>query len=250
MAKITLGTGSSILMNTGSQAVHSSNGMLTTICWSMDNRVDYALEGAIVACGSTLEWLKNELQLFNIPSETEQMATAVEDNGGVYLIPAFSGLGAPFWQMDRKASIHGMTFGSSKNHIVRAALESIPFQVKSVIEAMGQDMNTPLKRIAVNGGIANNKFVISLLVDLLNLPLTKQANTDISAAGAAYLSGLRSGVFQSMEQLSLLQQKHSTSISPDLNNDHVNQYYQEWQNLIRAGSNLKGNTQRCIFRTL
>ncbi len=134
--KVTMGTGSSILMNTGSQPVDSSNGMLTTICWSLPGRVDYALEGAIVACGSMLEWLKNELHLFDDPKQTEQMALAVGDNAGVYLIPAFSGLGAPHWQMNRRASIKGMTFGTTKNHIVRAALESIPYQIRDVLVVM------------------------------------------------------------------------------------------------------------------
>ncbi len=231
-AKVTLGTGSSIMMNTGNKPVNSSNGMLTTICWSTENRVDYALEGAIVSCGSTIEWLKNELNLFDNPAETEQMANAVPDNAGVYLIPAFSGLGAPHWQMSRKASIEGMTFGTTKNHIVRAALESIPYQIKDVVEAMEQDMQSPLNTISVNGGMTNNQFVIRFLVDLLKLPLKKQQNADVSALGAAYLSGLKSGVYQDISQLNELNSSHTELIQPDFSNQLVQEGYRGWKEKI------------------
>lgn len=231
MAKVTLGTGSSIMMNIGSKPIDSTNGMLTTICWSMPGRIDYALEGAIVACGSTLEWLKNELQLFDDPRETEQMALAVRDNAGVYLVPAFSGLGAPHWQMNRRASIEGMTFGTTKNHIVRAALESIPYQIKDVMDAMQRDMQSPLNDMAVNGGIANNGFVIRFLADLLGLRLKKRRNPDVSALGAAYLAGLQGGVFRGMEQLVELNQAGAEVITPD-SNDSIPAYYRGWQRAV------------------
>lgn len=231
-AKATLGTGCSILMNTGDKPVDSANGMLTTICWSMKGRVDYALEGAIVACGSALEWLRQELNLFDDPGETEQMALAVRDNAGVYLIPAFSGLGAPHWQMNRKASIEGMTFGTTRNHLVRAALECIPYQIKDVINAMQQDMRSPLKEIAVNGGIANNNFVIRFLTDLLGVSLTKRENADVSALGAAYLAGLQCGLYADIEQLSGLNQAQTQTISPDLHRQSVQDDYRKWQQFL------------------
>lgn len=231
-AKVTLGTGSSIMMNIGSKPVTSLNGMLTTICWSTENRVDYALEGAIVSCGSTIEWLKNELNFFKNPAETAEMANSVMDNAGVYLIPAFSGLGGPHWQMNRKASIEGMTFGTTKNHIVRAALESIPYQIKDVVTAMGQDMQAPLKSISVNGGMTRNEFVIKFLVDLLGLSLKKQQNADVSALGAAYLSGLKSGVYESIEQLKAINQRQTEEILPDLSNQIVQKGYEGWQKKI------------------
>ncbi|MEA5460439.1 FGGY family carbohydrate kinase [Arcicella sp. LKC2W] len=231
-AKVTLGTGSSIMMNIGSKPVTSLNGMLTTICWSTENRVDYALEGAIVSCGSTIEWLKNELNLFKNPAETAEMANAVADNAGVYLIPAFSGLGGPHWQMNRKASLEGLTFGTTKNHIVRAALESIPYQIKDVVTAMGQDMQAPLKSISVNGGMTRNEFVIKFLVDLLGLSLKKQQNADVSALGAAYLSGLKSGVYESIEQLQAINQRQTEEILPDFTNQIVQKGYEGWQKKI------------------
>ncbi|RYU97348.1 FGGY family carbohydrate kinase [Emticicia agri] len=236
-AKVTLGTGSSIMMNIGDKPVISSNGMLTTICWSTENRVDYALEGAIVACGSTIEWLKNELNLFQHSSETEAMANAVADNAGVYLIPAFSGLGGPHWQMNRRASIEGMTFGTSKNHIVRAALESIAYQIKDVIDAMSQDMGAALQAISVNGGITRNQFVIRFLVDLLGISLKKQSNADISALGAAYLAGLKSEVYESIEQLKKMNQAKTEEIQPDLSNTKIHTAYAGWKSLIAAYKN-------------
>ncbi|CAH0997719.1 Glycerol kinase [Emticicia aquatica] len=231
-AKVTLGTGSSIMMNIGEKPVLSSSGMLTTICWSTENRVDYALEGAIVSCGSTIEWLKNELNLFTEASASEQMANAVSDNAGVYLIPAFSGLGAPHWQMSRRASLDGMTFGTTKNHIVRAALESIPYQIKDVIIAMEHDMDASLKSISVNGGMTKNQFIIRFLVDLLALPLKKQQNPDVSALGAAYLSGLKSGVFENITQLKAFNQTNTDTILPDFNNETVKIGYDGWKNKI------------------
>jgi glycerol kinase len=203
-AKITLGTGCSILLNTGNKAVISKHGMLSTICFSTENQVFYALEGAIVACGSTIEWLKNELNLFENVLETSEMANTVPDNGGVYLIPAFSGLGAPHWQMTRRASIEGMNFGSTKNHIIRAALESIPFQIKDVLVAMSLDTKTTINQIAINGGLTANTFVLSYLSDLLGIGIRKQDNPDISALGAAYLSGLNSKVFKDLAHIKRL----------------------------------------------
>lgn len=231
-AKVTLGTGCSIMMNTGSKPVNSENGMLTTICWSTENRIDYALEGAIVSCGSTLEWVKNELGLFKDVIETEAMAVSVDDNAGVYLVPAFSGLGAPHWQMSRRASIEGLTFGTTKNHIVRAALESIPYQIKDVITAMQKDMGGALKSISINGGLTRNAFVIRFLSDLLALPIMKQRDPDVSALGAAYLSGLKSGVFENLEELETLNAPKIDILLPDLLNEITQKGYIGWKKLI------------------
>lgn len=233
-AKVTLGTGSSIMMNTGSKPVNSENGMLTTICWSTENRIDYALEGAIVACGSTIEWVKNELGLFKDVTETEAMAVSVDDNAGVYLVPAFSGLAAPHWQMSRRASIEGLTFGTTKNHIVRAALESIPYQIKDVITAMQKDMGGALKSISINGGLTRNAFVIRFLSDLLALPIQKQRNPDVSALGAAYLSGLKSGVFENIEQLKKLNDEKTEIIISNQNNEIVKRGYEGWLKIITS----------------
>ena len=230
-AKATLGTGCSILMNIGSKPVASKNGMVTTVCWSAGDRIDYALEGVIVSCGATIEWMKNKMQLFSNSKETEAMATAVADNGGVYLIPAFSGLGSPHWQMERRASLSGMSFGTTKNHIVRAALESIPYQIKDVIVAMEKDAAVTLKELNADGGITANKFVIQYLTDLLNKNVATIGMPDVSALGAAYLAGLQAGIFKSIESLKQLNADKKIH-QPDPQNYTVQQGYEGWKKEI------------------
>ncbi len=203
-AKATMGTGSSILMNIGSKPLLSKNGMVTTVCWSIAGRIDFAYEGVIVSCGATIEWLKNELQLFSDSRETATMAEAVTDNGGVYLVPAFSGLGSPHWQMNRKASLTGMSFGTTKNHIVRAALESIPYQIKDVIVAMEKDAGIALKELNADGGITGNHFIMQFIADLLDKQVATIGMPDVSALGAALLAGLEAGVYQNIEALKKL----------------------------------------------
>ena len=230
-AKATLGTGSSILMNIGSDVKSSNNGMVTTICWSIENRVDYALEGVIVSCGSTLEWLKNELQLIGDSKETEAIATSVPDNNGVYLVPAFSGLGAPHWDMNRKASITGLTFDCNKAHVVRAALESIPYQIKDVIVAMEQDAGVELQELMVDGGIIANKFVLQFLSDLLQRKIVNIGMPDVSALGAAYLAGLKAGVYNDLEHLKKLNVDKSVTMPQE--NKKIKENYSGWQKAIK-----------------
>jgi glycerol kinase len=226
-AKATLGTGCSILMNIGDKPVQSQNGMVTTICWSIEGRIDYALEGVIVSCGATIEWLKKELNLFTDSKETEAMANAVADNGGVYLIPAFSGLGSPHWQMDRRASLSGMSFGTTKNHIVRAALESIPYQIKDVIVAMEKDAALELKELNADGGITGNGFVMQFLTGLLNKQVASIGMPDVSALGAAYLAGLKVGVYDSIEAIRNLN-SDKQNYSPTTNSIKINESYTGW----------------------
>ena len=227
-AKATLGTGCSVLMNIGDKPRPSGNGMITTICWSTEAQVDYAFEGVIVSCGASIEWLKNELALFNDSRDTEAMATSVNDNGGVYLVPAFSGLGAPHWDMNRKAEIKGLTFSSNKNHVVRAALESIPYQVKDVITAMEQDAGIQLNQLMVNGGITSNHFVLQLMADLVDRDIVNRGIADVSALGAAYLAGLNSGVFRDLAHLKQLTGK-PFAFKPVANRQTVLTWYKGWQ---------------------
>ena len=233
-AKATLGTGCSILMNIGSKPVQSTNGMVTTICSSTEDRIDYALEGVIVSCGATIEWLRNELKLFDDSKETEAMANAVADTGGVYLVPAFSGLGSPHWQMERRASLSGINFGTTKNHIVRAALESIPYQVADVIVAMEKDAKLSLKELMADGGITSNRFIIQFLADLLNKPVATIGMPDVSALGAAYLAGLKIGVYESIDSLKQLNQ-NKTLYQPQNGLTHIDEYYAGWKKAIKNG---------------
>jgi len=206
--------------------------MVSTICWSTEDRVDYPLEGVIVTCGATIEWLKNSLGLFTESAETEAMATAVVDNGGVYVIPAFSGLGAPYWQMDRKASISGLTFGTTKNHLVRAALESIPYQIKDVIVAMEGDTGIALAELMVNGGMTSNGFVLQFLSDLLNKPVVNKGMPDVSAQGAAYLAGLKAGIYKDLAHLEAINSGRKT-VDPGVGQTAAQTHYIGWQMAIK-----------------
>ena len=226
-AKATLGTGCSVMMNVGDQPKASATGMVTTICWSTEQQVCYALEGVIVTCGATIEWLKNEWQLFHDSRETEAMATAVDNNQGVYLIPAFSGLGAPYWEMNRKASIHGLTFATTKNHLVRAALETIPYQIKDVIGAMEADAGLSLDQLMVDGGITGNRFVVQFLANQLNRKVVISGFPEVSALGAAYMAGLKAGVYTGLEQLQELKLVKDTLVPEEVEKNK--QWYEGWK---------------------
>ena len=231
-AKATMGTGSSILLNTGSEPVRSKAGMVTTICWSMPGRIDYALEGIIVTCGATINWLRDRLGLFADSQETEQMAISVESNNGVYLVPAFSGLGAPHWKMDARAAILGLTLGCDKNHVVRAALESIPFQIKDVIATMEQDSGIELQELKVDGGITANRFVMQFLADLLSTNVVNIGMEEVSALGAAYMAGLQQGIFRDIDQLKNLSTGEKQFFpNPDADKTHVS--YEGWREAVQ-----------------
>lgn len=232
-AKATLGTGCSVLMNIGGKMKPSKNGMVSTVCWSMENRTDYALEGIIVSCGATIEWLKKEIGLFAENSEIDKMNAVLKNNNGVYLIPAFSGLGAPHWQMERKASIIGLTFDCNKNHIVRAALESIAYQIKDVITAMEHDSDIKLIELQVDGGITSNSFVLQFLSDLLNKRVVNIGIADVSALGAALLAGLKADVYSNLDHLSSLQANKKV-FTPGKNHQDYEKYYAEWQNALKG----------------
>jgi glycerol kinase len=221
-----------LLMNIGDKPVYSDNGMVTTICWSTEDRIDYALEGVIVSCGATIEWLKNEFNLFRESNDTATMANLVADNGGVYLVPAFSGLGSPHWDMDRKASLTGMSFATTKNHLVRAALESVPYQIKDVIDAMEKDAVIPLALLMVDGGLSSNLFVMDFLTDLLKKQVITIGIPYLSALGAAYLSGLYAGVFESIDSLKLLHTSKN-KFEPNEHNTTVDKGYEGWQQTIK-----------------
>ena len=229
-AKATLGTGCSVMMNIGDQPTISTTGMVTTICWSTEQQVCYALEGVIVSCGATIEWLKKELGLFSDSQQTEAMAITVEDNQGVYIVPAFSGLGAPYWQMNRKASIEGLTFAANKNHIVRAALESIPYQVKDVLMAMEADAGVSLQQLMVDGGISSNTFVLQFLADQLNKQVVVSGFPEVSALGASYMAGLKAGVYKDLQQLRSL--KAVSRVAQPAPTEKSTQWYEGWKAIV------------------
>ncbi|MCE5184863.1 MAG: glycerol kinase GlpK [Planctomycetaceae bacterium] len=232
-AKATLGTGCSILLNTGGKRVPAANGMMSTICWSTADRVDYALEGIIVSCGSTINWLRDNLGLFKNADECEAIACCVPNNGGVYLVPAFSGLGAPHWNMDARAVIAGLTLGCDKSHVVRAALESIPFQIKDVIAVMEDCSEIPLKRLHADGGISKNSFIMQFMADLLQREIINMGFSEVSAYGAACLAGLQAGIFKGLDQLpkNALDEVRYSAIGRNLQDIQTN--YEGWRREIQ-----------------
>jgi len=195
MAKNTYGTGCFMLMNTGNQMVPSKNGLLTTIAWKIGDEVKYALEGSIFIGGAVIQWLRDGLGILDAAEESEKMANEVEDSGGVVIIPAFTGLGAPHWDMYARGSIYGITRGTDKRHITRAALESIAFQSMEVLKAMEEDSGIRLNTLRVDGGACANNFLMQFQSDILNVPVERPRIIETTALGAAFLAGLATGFY-------------------------------------------------------
>lgn len=201
MAKITYGTGSFMLMNTGNQAVKSHNGLLTTIACCTDDKIEYALEGSIFNAGAAVQWLRDEMNLIEDSSDSQYFAEKVEDNGGVYLVPAFTGLGAPYWEPEARGIIVGISRGSNKNHLIRATLESLVYQSKDILSAMVEDSGVRLKDIKVDGGASSNNFMLQFLSDMTATSVERPANTETTAAGAAFLAGLAVGFWSDRSEI-------------------------------------------------
>lgn len=190
LAKNTYGTGCFMLMNTGEEVVRSKNGLLTTIAWGVDGKVEYALEGSIFVAGAVIQWLRDELHLIVNAKDSEYFASQEKDNNGVYLVPAFVGLGAPYWDMYARGTIVGLTRGANRNHIIRAALESIAYQTRDVLEAMQEDSGIQLQELRVDGGAVENNFLMQFQSDILGVPVHRPKTIETTALGAAYLAGL------------------------------------------------------------
>jgi len=202
MAKNTYGTGCFMLMNTGTEAVPSKNNLLTTIAWRKNNTTEYALEGSIFVAGAVVQWLRDGLGIIRTAPEVEALAASVPDTGGVYLVPAFVGLGAPHWDAYARGSILGLTRGSTAAHIARAALDGIAFQVADLLTAMESDSSISLAELRVDGGACSNNLLMQTQADLLGVPVVRAANPETTAMGAAYLAGLAVGFYKSTEEIS------------------------------------------------
>jgi glycerol kinase len=201
MAKNTYGTGCFMLMNTGEKMVPSNNGLLTTIAWGIDGKVEYALEGSIFIAGASVQWLRDELRLINDAADSEYFATKVDDTNGVYVVPAFAGLGAPYWDMYARGTIVGLTRGANKNHIIRATLESIAYQTRDVLDAMQEDSGIKLSTLKVDGGATANNFLMQFQADILGSEVARPVVTETTALGAAYLAGLAVGFWSSRDDI-------------------------------------------------
>lgn len=231
--KNTYGTGCFLLMNTGEKAVVSSNGLLTTIAWAIDGKITYALEGSVFIGGSVMQWLRDGLKLFEDVRQSEDMALSLKHNEGVYLVPAFVGLGTPYWDNDVRGTILGLTRGTSREHIVRAALEAIAYQSRDVVEVMKADANVSLQGLSVDGGAAHNTFLMQFQADLLHIPIIKSQIQETTALGAAYLAGLAVGFWKSQEEIRHLH-THVQTYQPMMPIVEADGYYQKWKQAIAA----------------
>ncbi|MDW7662806.1 MAG: glycerol kinase GlpK [Bacillota bacterium] len=230
-AKNTYGTGCFMLMNTGEKRVPSKNGLLTTIAWGLDGKVEYALEGSIFIAGAAIQWLRDELMLIGKAEDSEYFASKVEDTGGVYFVPAFAGLGAPYWDMYARGAIVGMTRGTNKNHIIRATLESLAYQTRDVLEAMQEDSGLKLRRLKVDGGATVNNFLMQFQSDLLGTEVVRPKVTETTALGAAFLAGLAVGFWKNKEELKE-QFAIERTFEPTFDEEKRNKKYIGWQKAV------------------
>jgi glycerol kinase len=231
-AKVTFGTGSSLLLNIGGQLRFSPSGIVSTIAWQMDDQVTYAFEGLINFSAATISWLKNQLKLINSAAETEELALAVEDSGGVYLVPAFVGLSAPYWRPEARAAIIGMTPSTTRNHVVRAALESIAYQIKDALELMASEAGLPLQRINADGGATRNRFLMQFTADMIGYPVSVPELAELSALGAVYCGCLGSGLVGSLAEIQR-QPRRLNEYVPAMDAQSVNRLYQGWKAAVQ-----------------
>lgn len=233
--KNTYGTGGFMLMNTGTAPVNSHNGLVTTIAWGVDDKVEYALEGSIFVAGAAVQWLRDELGLIRDAAESEVLAKSVPDANGCYVVPAFVGLGAPYWDQYARGAIVGLTRGVNRNHIVRATLESIAYQVNDVLTAMQEDSGMPITSLRVDGGACDNDFLMQFQADILNTSVVRPYCIETTAMGAAYLAGLAVGYWRSKEEI-LANHVIAAEFKPQMGQAKRESLLQGWHNAVKAAS--------------
>lgn len=233
MAKNTYGTGCFMLMHTGNEAVESEHGLLTTIAWGLDGKVEYALEGSIFVAGSAVQWLRDGLELIETTAESEDYAIKVTSTDGVYVVPAFVGLGTPYWDSDARGAVFGLTRGTEKAHLIRATLESLAYQTKDMVDAMMKDANIPLKSLRVDGGAVANNFLMQFQSDMLAVPVERPVIQETTALGAAYLAGLAVGFWDSKTEIQA-QWKNDRTFTSDITADARDERYAGWKKAVEA----------------
>lgn len=233
MAKNTYGTGCFMLLNTGEQAVRSENGLLTTIAWGIDGKVTYALEGSVFVAGSAIQWLRDGLRMIRTAADSEKYAKKVEDTDGVYIVPAFVGLGTPYWDTDARGAIFGLTRGTSKEHFIRATLESLAYQTKDVLDAMEEAAGTPIEVLRVDGGAVSNSLLMQFQSDILQLEVELAKLNESTALGAAYLAGLATNFWPDKETLSALWVT-GKNYQPKMEAEQAQALYAGWQKAVAA----------------
>ena len=232
-AKNTYGTGGFMLVNTGEKPVESRNGLITTIAWGAEDKVQYALEGSVFISGATIQWLRDELKILDNAAESEQMARMVEDTAGAYVVPAFTGLGAPYWDSYARGAIMGLTRGVNKNHIVRAALESMAYQTNDLIAAMAEDMGHPLQTFKVDGGASANNFLLEFQANIMNMPVYRPQCIETTSLGAAYLAGLATGYWKNRDDI-LSNWQIDRVFQPDMNEEKRNELLDGWHKAVHC----------------
>ncbi|MGG0179164.1 glycerol kinase GlpK [Gottfriedia acidiceleris] len=233
MAKNTYGTGCFMLMNTGEKAVKSNHGLLTTIAWGLNGKVEYALEGSIFVAGSAIQWLRDGMRMFKDASNSEEYATRVESTDGVYIVPAFVGLGTPYWDSEVRGAVFGLTRGTTKEHFIRATLEALAYQTKDVLCAMEADSGIELNTLRVDGGAVKNNFLMQFQSDLLDVPVERPEVNETTALGAAYLAGLAVGYWENQETISK-QWNMDKRFKPEMQDDKREELYSGWKKAIEA----------------
>ncbi|HDR6315032.1 glycerol kinase [Bacillus cereus] len=233
MAKNTYGTGCFMLMNTGEKAVASEHGLLTTIAWGIDGKVNYALEGSIFVAGSAIQWLRDGMRMFKDASESEVYASRVASTEGVYVVPAFVGLGTPYWDSEVRGAMFGVTRGTTKEHFIRATLESLAYQTKDVLCAMEADSGIELKTLRVDGGAVKNNFLMKFQSDILDVPVERPVINETTALGAAYLAGLAVGYWKNQDEIK--EQWHMDKrFEPTMEAETSEELYAGWKKAIEA----------------
>ncbi len=238
MAKNTYGTGCFMLMNTGASAVRSKNGLLTTVAWGIDGKIEYALEGSIFVAGSAIQWLRDGLRMFQNAADSEQYAMRVDSTDGVYMVPAFVGLGTPYWDSDARGAVFGLTRGTTKEHLIRATLESLAYQTKDVLTAMESDSGITLKTLRVDGGATMNNFLMQFQSDILSVPVQRPAVLETTALGAAYLAGLAVGYWQSKQDI-IDNWRIERTFTQEMDSEQSDALYVGWKKAIAATCSYK-----------
>jgi glycerol kinase len=233
MVKNTYGTGCFMLMNTGNKPVTSKNNLLTTIAWKINNEVSYALEGSVFIAGAVIQWLRDGLQIIHTAVESETLATSIASNDGVYLVPAFAGLGAPYWNQHARGTFTGITRGTTIAHFARAALESIAFQTMDVLKAMQSDSEIYIKELRVDGGATANNFLMQFQSDVLNIHVVRPIITETTALGAAYLAGLAIGYWKNIHDIAT-QWQTDKIFMPAIGEEERKNLAEGWQHAIQA----------------
>ncbi|UUM10797.1 glycerol kinase GlpK [Clostridiaceae bacterium HFYG-1003] len=236
MAKNTYGTGCFLLMNTGAEAVRSEHGLLTTIAWGLNGQITYALEGSVFMGGASVQWLRDELRIIDSAQESEALAASVPNTNGVYVVPAFTGLGAPYWDMYARGLIIGLTRGVRKEHLIRATLESIAYQSRDVLVAMEHDAGIDVQVLKVDGGASRNQFLMQFQADIMDVAVVRPQVTESTALGAAFLAGLATGFYDSVEALQA-KLKADRTFQPTWTGERIERKYKRWQEAVKRSMN-------------